>query len=55
MKKLSVPIILFLFLVACSSMTFSEKEAKRKALDEMAATTIDALTEEDYSLQKALL
>ncbi len=47
-------ISLLFFLVACSTLSLTEIEKKRKELDEMAATTIDALAEEDYALQKEL-
>jgi len=48
-------ILLTVFLLSgCSSMTLSEKDTKRKKIDSMAADTIDALTEEDFELQKQL-
>lgn len=39
-------------LASCSSMTVSERETKRGELDEMAATAIAGLIEQDATLQK---
>ena len=48
-------ILLSLFLVAgCSSMSVSERETKRGQLDEMAATAIAGLVEQDATLQQKL-
>ncbi len=54
MKNIFVLIGMLYVMTSCSSMSVSEKDAKRNALDEMAATTIDALAEDDYALQDKL-
>jgi len=41
-------------LTACSSMSVSERETKRGELDEMAATAIAGLVEQDVSLQQKM-
>lgn len=52
MKKLIVFTYLLLALIACSSMTVSERETKRGELDDMAAKTIAGLVEDDETLQQ---
>jgi len=54
MKKILILIALLFLLVACSSMSVSEKESKRAELDEMAATTIAGLVEKDATLQQKI-
>ncbi|MBE9564028.1 MAG: hypothetical protein IMF17_02205 [Proteobacteria bacterium] len=55
MKKLSVLFVPLLFVItSCSSMSVSEQETKRNQLDEMAATAIASLVEQDENLQKQL-
>ncbi len=54
MKTINLILCIMFLATACSSLTLSEKEAKRRSLDEMAASTIDALAEDDYALQKEL-
>ena len=41
-------------LAACSSMSVSERETKRNQLDEMAATAIAGLVEQDAALQQKI-
>ena len=44
-----------LFVISsCSNMSVSEKETKRNALDEMAATAIAGLVEQDAALQQKI-
>lgn len=52
MKKIIVTTCMLMALVACSSMTVSERETKRNELDEMAAKTIAGLVEDDDTLQQ---
>jgi lipid-binding SYLF domain-containing protein len=48
-------ILVYLFLVAaCSSMSVTERETKRSQLDEMAATAIAGLVEQDAALQQKI-
>ncbi len=47
-------VIMGIFLTACSSLSVSEKEEKRNALDEMAATAIAGLVEQDETLQQKI-
>ena len=55
MKKISALLISMLFAItACSSMSVSERETKRSELDEMAATAIAGLVEQDASLQQKI-
>lgn len=52
-----LPIFILFFclsMTACSSMTVEEKESKRSALDDMAATAIAGLVEKDENLQTEL-
>ncbi len=49
MKKLLI-ILSVLMITACSSMTTAEKNTKRSQLDEMAATAIAGLVEQDATL-----
>ena len=55
MKKTHyLSLCMMLFITACSSMSVSERETKRNQLDEMAATAIEGLVEQDENLQKEL-
>lgn len=54
MKKIIVITYMLLALVACSSMTVSERETKRGELDAMAAKTIAELVKEDDTLQQII-
>lgn len=54
MKTISLILCIVFLATACASLTLSEKEAKRRALDEMMANTINVLAEDDYALQKEL-
>ena len=60
MKKIQVlnlyaaMVIIGIFVTACSSLSVSEKEEKRNALDEMAATAIAGLVEQDETLQQQI-
>ena len=53
MKKLLI-ILSVLMISACSSMTTAEKNTKRSQLDEMAATAIVGLVEQDATLQQKI-
>ena len=53
MKKLLI-ILSVLMISACSSMTTAEKNTKRSQLDEMAATAIAGLVEQDATLQQKI-
>lgn len=53
MKKLLI-ILSVLMISACSSMTTAEKNTKRSQLDEMAATAIAGLVEQDATLQQKM-
>ena len=53
MKKLLI-ILSVLMISACSSMTTAEKNTKRSQLDEMAATAIAGLVEQDAALQQKI-
>ena len=50
-KTFLTMIILLIGMSGCSTMTATEKEQKRNALDQMANTTITALTEKDPEIQ----
>lgn len=55
MKHMHILSFCMLFvLVSCSSISVSERETKRSQLDEMAATAIAGLVEQDETLQKEL-
>ncbi len=55
MKHIHLLTLAFLLAItACSSMSVSEKEAKRNQLDEMAATAIAGLVEQDETLQQKI-
>jgi len=57
MKKMKTIIIILLSVLTiagCSSMSVSEKETKRAELDEMAATAIAGLVENDATLQQQI-
>ena len=50
-NQLSLLILLVFFIAGCSSMTVLEKDQKRGELDEMAATAIAGLIEQDQSIK----
>ena len=53
--NLYVAIVMFgIFVTGCSSLSVSEKEEKRNSLDEMAATAISGLVEQDEALQQKI-
>ena len=55
MKKTPILLISLLFVItACSSLSVSERETKRNQLDEMAATAIASLVEQDAALQQKI-
>ena len=55
MKISSALLLCILFVItACSSMSVSERETKRSQLDEMAATAIAGLVEQDAALQQKI-
>ena len=55
MKKIPILLIsLLLVISACSSLSISERETKRNQLDEMAATAIASLVEQDTALQQKI-
>ena len=55
MKKTHILFLCMLFVIAaCSSMSASERETKRSQLDEMAATAIAGLIEQDATLQQKI-
>jgi lipid-binding SYLF domain-containing protein len=55
MKKTHLLLLCMLFVItACSSMSVSERETKRNQLDEMAATAIAGLVEQDATLQQKI-
>ena len=55
MKKIPILLISLLFVItACSSLSISERETKRNQLDEMAATAIASLVEQDTALQQKI-
>ena len=55
MNKTHLLLLCMLFVItACSSMSVSERETKRSQLDEMAATAITGLIEQDATLQQKI-
>ena len=55
MKKTPILLLSLLFVItACSSLSVSERETKRNQLDEMAATAIASLVEQDSTLQQKI-
>ena len=55
MNKTRIFFLVILFsLASCSTMTASEKEQKRNALDDMAKQTIAALVKQDAKIQEKL-
>ena len=55
MNKTHLLSLCMLFVItACSSMSVSERETKRSQLDEMAATAITGLVEQDATLQQKI-
>ncbi len=54
MKKLLVLVYALFVMTACSSMSITERETKRSQLDEMAATAIAGLIEQDATLQQKI-
>lgn len=53
MKKMSLLLLsVTLLITACSSLTVSEREIKRKQIDEMAAMAVAGLVEQDAKLQQ---
>ena len=54
MKKILVLVYALFIMTACSSMSVTERETKRSQLDEMAATAITGLIEQDITLQQKM-
>ena len=54
MKKVLVLVYVLFVMTACSSMSVIERETKRSQLDEMAATAIAGLIEQDAALQQKI-
>jgi hypothetical protein len=54
MKKIIIITFALLGLIACSSMTVSEREAKRNELDTMAEKSIVGLIEQDPTIRQQL-
>jgi len=54
MKKILVLVYALFVMTACSSMSVTERETKRSQLDEMAATAIAGLIEQDATLQQKI-
>ena len=54
MKTINLIILSVLLITGCSSMSVTERETKRSQLDEMAATAITGLVEQDATLQQKI-
>ncbi len=54
MKTINLIILGVLLITGCSSMSVTERETKRSQLDEMAATAITGLVEQDATLQQKI-